>query len=41
MESEGKLSTEVMVSEEDMNLINDYQIGSNQVRITRYYPPIT
>ena len=41
MEREGKLSTYVMVSEEDMNLINDYQIGSNQVRITRYYPPIT
>ena len=41
MEREGKLRSEVMVSEEDMNLINEYQIGTNQVRITRYYPPIT
>ena len=41
MEIESKLRTEVMVSEEGMNIINDYQIDSNQVRMTRYYPLIT
>ena len=41
MEREGKLRTEVLVSELDMNIINEYKIGSNQVRITRFYPPIT
>ena len=41
MEREGKLRTEVMVSELDMNIINEYKIGTNQVRITRFYPPIT
>ena len=41
MEREGKLRTEVMVSELDMNIINDNKIGTNQVRITRFYPPIT
>ena len=41
MEREGKLRTEVLVSELDMNIIHDYNIGSNQVRITRFYPPIT
>ena len=41
LEKEGKLRTEVLVSEGDMNLINEYKIGTNQVRITRFYPPIT
>ena len=40
MEREGKLKTQVIVSEEEMNIINNYQIGSSQVRIKRYYPPI-
>ena len=35
LEREGKLRTEVLVSEEDMNMINDHNIGMNQVRITR------
>ena len=41
MEREGKLRTEVLVSELDMDIINEYKIGTNQVRITRFYPPIT
>ena len=41
LEREGKLSTEVLVSEEDMSIINDNNIGINQFRITRYYPQIT
>ena len=35
LEREGKLMTQVMVSEEDMNIINDHNIGSNQFMITR------
>ena len=41
MDREGKLKTEVLVSEDMMELINDYKICTNQVRITSYYPPIT
>ena len=41
LEEECKLRTEVLVSEGDTNLIREYKIGTNQVRITRFYPPIT
>ena len=41
MEREGKLRTELLVGELDINIINEYKIGSNQVRITHFYPSIT
>ena len=41
LEREGNIMTEVLVNEVIMNIIDYYKIGSNQVRITRYYPQIT